>query len=394
VFFVCYDEFYKIILSISKTELMSDFYDLLGVSKGASDADIKKAYRKAAHKYHPDKDGGDEAKFKEVNEAYQTLSNKEKRAQYDQFGQTFGGASGPGNGGQPGGTGGFDPSQFGGQAGGGGFEFNFGGDGGQGGFGDIFGDMFGGGGGQARAREAGRDIQVEAEISFGEMVTGITKTFEIYKGVECDLCHGSGGAPGSKENECSDCHGAGHVQKHMQTILGTIAQNVRCPKCQGRGKSFEKNCNKCGGDGRVKDTVKIDVEIPAGIQSGQTISLSGRGEAGKNGTTSGDLFVTVAVTPSDRFEREGDHVVTQEHISFAQAALGDKITVETVEGPVKMKIPAGTQSGEIYRIKGKGVPHLQSIGRGNHMVTVIVDIPTKLSRKQKKAIQDLQKLDD
>lgn len=370
---------------------MSDFYDVLGVSKGASDDEIKKAYRKAAHKYHPDKDGGDEAKFKEVNEAYQTLSNKQKRQQYDQFGQTFDGAGGPGQGG--GGFGGFDPSQFGGQAGGGGFEFNFG-NGGEGGFGDIFGDMFGGGGGHTQAREAGRDIQVETEITFEEMITGVTKTFELYKGVACDVCQGSGGAPGSKESECTECHGAGHVQKHMQTVLGTIAQNVRCTKCQGRGRSYEKNCNKCGGDGRVKDAVKMDVDIPAGIQSGQTISLSGRGEAGKSGATSGDLFVTVRVTPSDRYEREGDHVVTKEHISFAQAALGDKITVETVEGPVKMKIPAGTQSGEVYRIKGKGVPHLQSIGRGNHMVTVIVDVPTKLSRKQKKAIQELQKLDD
>lgn len=370
---------------------MSDFYDLLGVSKGASDADIKKAYRKAAHKYHPDKDGGDEAKFKEVNEAYQTLSNKEKRAQYDQFGQTFGGASGPGNAGQAGGSSGFDPSQFGGQADGGGFEFNFGGDGGQGGFGDIFGDMFSGGG-QARAREAGRDIQVETEITFAEMITGVTKQMELYKGVSCDECHGSGGDPGTKEKECEECHGAGHVQKHVQTILGTIAQNVQCDKCRGRGKVFEKNCGKCGGDGRVKETVKFDVEIPAGIQTGQTISLSGRGETGKNGATSGDLFVTVRVTPSVTFEREGDHVITKEHISFAQAALGDKIMVETVEGPVKMKIPAGTQSGEVYRIKGKGVPHLQSIGRGNHMVTVIVDIPTKLNRKQKKIIQELQRL--
>ncbi len=355
-------------------------YDVLGVEKNASDDDIKKAFRKAAHKHHPDKDGGDEAKFKEINEAYQILSNKEKRAQYDQFGQTFDGAAGAGAGGAGGqGFGGFDFSQFtqqGGQAGG--FEFDFGGGGG-------FADMFGGG----RQRARGRDIQVGVRITFDEMIHGTTKDITLHKDVVCEHCKGTGGEPGAKEKTCTTCNGQGSVEKVMRTMLGNFAQRVVCADCHGKGKTYDKQCTVCRGKGRVKKDVTEHIEIPAGINNGQTISLSTKGEAGENGAPAGDLLIVVEVEPDARFVREGNNINSEIHITFPQAALGDKVSVETVEGPVKMKIPAGTQSGEVFRIRGKGVPRLQGIGRGDHMVKVIVDVPTKLTKEQKKLIQEL-----
>jgi molecular chaperone DnaJ len=362
--------------------MAEDFYKILGVSKDASDDEIKKAYRKLAHKYHPDKEGGDEAKFKEINSAYQTLSDKQKRAQYDQFGQTFNGA-----GGQPGGGfSGFNGGGFGGQSGG--FEFNFGG--GEG-FGDIFSDIFGGG--RSRGQNAqGRDIQVEIEIDFQEVITGVKKKIKLYKSVVCKKCEGSGGAKGSKEKTCKTCQGSGKIQKTMQTMLGTIAQSVICNDCQGRGKTFDKKCSQCGGDGRHKEEIEETIEIPAGIETGQTIAASGLGEAGENGAPAGDLLITVFVRADKRFVREGNNITSTAHISFSQAALGDKIEVETVEGKVKMKVPAGTQSGEVYRIRNKGIPRLRGFGRGDHLVKVIVDVPTKLSRKAKKLIKELGEL--
>ena len=364
--------------------MSKDFYNILGVSKGASDDEIKKAYRKMAHKYHPDKDGGDEAKFKEVNEAYQTLSDKNKRAQYDQFGQTFEGAGGGPSGGA--GFGGFDFSDF-QQAGGGqGFEFNFGGDG----MGDIFSEMFGGrrGGGSQR----GRDVQVDVDIDFSEVIKGTIKEISVYKAVECSHCEGSGGEPGSKEKTCKTCDGSGHVQKTMRTILGAIAQTVVCDDCGGKGKIFDKKCTKCSGVGHYREEVVEEVEIPAGINDGQSIAVAGKGEIGANGAPAGDLIVTVHVVPDNRFVRDGNDIRSTVHVSFAQAALGDKVEVETVDGIVKMKVPAGTQSGEIYKIRGKGVPRLRSFGRGDHLVEVIVDVPTKLSRKEKKIIEQLRDL--
>lgn len=365
-------------------QMAQDYYAILGVDKGASDDEIKKAYRKLAHKYHPDKKGGDEAKFKEINSAYQVLSDKQKRAQYDQFGQTFDGAGG----GPSGGFGGFDPNQFGGQNGG--FEFNFGG--GEG-FGDIFSDIFGGGGGRG-GRSRGRDIQVEMEISFEEVITGVQKEIKLYKSIVCKKCDGNGGEPGSKEETCKTCNGSGKIHKTMQTMLGNIAQTVVCNDCKGKGKTFDKKCGQCGGDGRHKEEVVEMIDVPAGIHHGQTLAASGKGEAGENGAPSGDLLVTIAVASDDRFERDGDNIRSEVHVSFAQAALGDKIDVETVEGSVKMKVPAGTQSGEIYRIRSKGVPKLRGFGRGDHLVKVIVDVPTKLSRKEKKLIEGLRGLDE
>ena len=362
--------------------MAKSFYDILGVSKDASEAEIKKAYRKLAHKYHPDKDGGDEVKFKEINEAYQTLSDKQKRAQYDQFGQTFNGGTGAGTSGA--GFGGFDFSDFTNSTGGQGFEFNFGsGDG----MGDIFSEMFGRGSGTSGRR--GRDVQVDIDITFEEMIKGTTKEIVIYKSVECEHCKGSGGEPGSKQHTCKTCSGTGHIQKTMQTILGTIAQTVVCNECGGKGKVFEKKCTKCSGVGHYKKEVKETIDIPAGINDGQSIVITGKGESGE---IPGDLIVTVHVIPDDRFVRDGYDIRTTKHINFPQAALGDKVDIETVDGKVKMKIPAGTQSGEIYKIRGKGIPKLRGIGRGDHLVEVIVDVPKKLSRKQKKLIEELKEI--
>ncbi len=360
--------------------MAEDYYKILGVDKGASEDEIKKAYRKLAHKYHPDKKGGDEAKFKEINSAYQVLSDKQKKSQYDQFGQTFNGAGG----GQQ--SGGFDPNQFRGQDGG--FEFNFG----EGeGFGDIFSDIFGGGRGGGQSR--GRDIQVEMEINFSEMISGAQKEIKLYKAISCKKCDGRGGEPGSKEETCKTCKGSGKIQKMMRTMLGNFAQNVVCNDCKGKGKSFDKKCGQCGGDGRHKEEIVEKVEVPAGINAGQTLAMSGKGEAGENGAPAGDLLVTISVVRDERFERNGDDINSTVHVSFAQAALGDKIDVETVEGSVKMKVPAGTQSGEIYRIRSKGVPKLRGFGRGDHLVKVIVDVPTKLSGKEKKLIEGLREIE-
>ncbi len=359
---------------------------MLGVSKDASDDEIKRAYRKLAHKYHPDKSGGDEEKFKEVNEAYQVLSDKNKRAQYDQFGQTFEGAGGMGGQGGFGGfegfssQGGFDFS---------GFDFS-GGQGGPSGWEDVFSDVFGGFTG--RRRQTGADIQVDLEIDFAEMVTGTKKEVKLYKNVQCDVCGGSGGAPGSKEETCKTCQGSGRIRKTVNTILGAVSQETLCPDCSGRGKVFTEKCKKCSGEGIVKEEKTIEVNVPAGINDGQTISVRGEGEAGKFGAGAGDLYVTVHIRPHQKFVREGDDILSTEEITFSQAVLGDKIEVETIDGKVSMKIPSGTQSGEIFRIRNKGVPHLRGGGRGNHLVKIKVLIPKKINRQQKKLIKELKEL--
>ena len=359
--------------------MSTDYYDVLGISKDASDDEIKKAYRKLAHKHHPDKKGGDEEKFKEINEAYQTLSDKSKRQQYDQFGQTFDQA-----GGGPGG--GFEGFQgFGGQ----GAQFDFGGSG----FEDIFSDIFGRATGQSGAgQQTGQDIQVDVEISFEEMVYGATRDIKLYKSVSCDNCHGTGGDPGSKEETCSACGGSGQIKKTMQSAFGTFAQTVTCSTCRGKGKTYSKKCSKCGGDGKIKQDQNIKIEIPAGINNGQTISMRGQGEAGELGALAGDLYINVHIQPHSKFKREGDDIISTEKIIFSQAALGDKVEIETIDGKVKMKVPSGTQSGEVFRIRDKGTGHLGGSGRGDHMVKIIVEIPKKLSRKEKKVIEELRAL--
>ncbi len=372
--------------------MSKDYYNTLGVSKDASDDDIKKAYRKLAHKYHPDKTGGDEARFKEVNEAYQVLSDKEKRSQYDQYGQTFEQAQ------SQGGFGGFegfrDFSSF-----AEGFDFNFGSNARGGrtefsGFEDIFGDIFqqaGFGRSSRRTRvNRGEDIQVDVEVTFFEMAHSAEKEIELYKRVKCSRCGGEGVEPGSKKVTCSTCQGEGQVKTTRRTILGAFQQVSICPECHGEGKVPEKKCKKCGGDGRVREYEKVKIKIPAGIRDGQTIRLEGLGESGERGGAAGDLYANVHIVPDERFERRDDDIHSKAKISFSQAALGDKIEVETIDGGVKLKIPAGTQSGETFRLKGHGVKHLSRFGHGDQYVKIQVVTPKNLSKEEKEFFEKLK----
>lgn len=363
--------------------MSNNYYDILGVSKGASDEEIKKAYRKLAHQYHPDKTGGDETKFKEINEAYQVLSDKAKRQQYDQFGQTFNQAGGgQGFGGFD--FSGFDFSNFTQGQGGQGFSFDFGGED----LGDIFSGVFGGG--RGRRKKRGQDIQIDLEISFEEMVKGMTREVNLYRTVKCSHCSGKGGEPGAGKKTCPECHGAGQVRKVRRSFLGNFEQIVVCPKCSGEGEIFEKKCAKCGGDGRAKEESQISIQIPAGIQDGQAISLRGQGEAGEKGASAGDLYVSIHVQKHPKFTRKNLDITSTEYIPFSMAVMGGKIEVETIDGNLVLKIPAGTQSGEIFRVKEKGVPELNGRGVGNHLIKIVVRTPKNLSRRQKELIGELQ----
>ena len=323
-----------------------------------------------------------------MNEAYQVLGNADKRKQYDQFGATFEQAgTGGGFRWEDFSQGGFgDFSAKGGPASG--WDF--------GDIGDIFGDIFGAGrSSRARSRRVtrGQDIEMELEVEFREAVFGAEKTVELYKTVACDKCDGIGAEPGSKITTCATCHGSGQIDQVQRTILGQIRSRTICPDCQGVGKTYAKKCSRCRGIGVVKDTQKIKVKIPAGIDNGQTIRLSGEGEAGPKGGSSGDLFISIRVRPDSEFRRDGGNILSQAEISFAQAALGDKIRVNTLEGEGYLKVPAGTASGKIFKLSGKGVPYLQSRGRGDQLVEVIVKIPQHLSREQKKLIEKLGELE-
>ncbi|MFA7170870.1 MAG: molecular chaperone DnaJ [Candidatus Paceibacterota bacterium] len=366
--------------------MAKNYYEILGVEKGAGDDEIKKAYRKLAHQHHPDKKGGDEAKFKEINEAYQVLSDKQKRGQYDQFGSTFDGAN-PGQG--AGGFGGFDFSGFGGGNGANGFNF-------EGDLGDLFGDIFGGGGRTSQARqEKGKDVAVDIELTLEEALEGVEKEIKLYLSVVCSKCSGTGAETGSKMEKCKTCSGAGYVQKQKRTMFGVFAQNEICPDCKGLGERPEKRCSKCGGDGRVKEEKVINVKVPAGIAEGQTIRISGAGEAGfRSGSgksIAGDLYVTAHLKKHPLFERRGDDLVYKLDISFSQAALGDSTTIPTLKGKIKLKIPSGIQSGKIIKIGGGGFPHLQGRGAGDMYLTVQIKTPEKISRKQRSLLEELQK---
>lgn len=346
-----------------------DYYEVLGISKDASPDEIKKAFRKLAVKYHPDKEGGDEAKFKEANEAYEVLKDASKRQRYDQFGHAgVGGASG-------GGAGGGNP--FEGFGGFNGQNVNFD-------FGDLFGSFFGNQGPQQPRR--GQDVAVNITLSFDEAVFGVEKEVSVTLDDTCSHCKGNGAEPGHSLKTCDTCKGSGQVNRVMNTMFGQIQQATVCPTCEGRGKVPEKACSVCHGKGVERKHQAVKLKVPAGIDDGATIRLNGRGEALRGGGEKGDLYVNVRVKPHKKFTREGDIILSDQHISMVEAALGADIKVETVDGDLLMKVPAGTQSGTDFKLSGHGVPHLRGEGRGPHIVTVHVDTPTKLSKKQKELL--------
>lgn len=356
-----------------------DYYEVLGVSKDADAKEIKKAYRKLAMKYHPDKNPGDKAaeeKFKEINEAYEVLSDEEKRSTYDRFGHD-------GLNGQAG---------FGGGQGFGGF----GGSGGFGGFEDIFGDIFGSGfggfggsGGSSRRRgpRRGADIRQSVTIKFEEAAFGKKIKVKINRSEECDECHGSGAKPGTTKKTCPTCHGSGTVQSVQRTPFGNIASQRTCSTCDGEGEINESPCNKCHGKGSVRKTKTIEVDIPAGIDDGQMIKLSGQGEVGEKGGPRGDLYIVVNVQKHEIFTREGYDVYIEMPIRFTQAALGDKLEVPTLDGKVSYNLPEGTQTGTVFRLREKGIPKLRSNSRGDQYVKVIIDTPKKLNEDQKELLR-------
>ncbi len=363
--------------------MSKDYYKVLGVEKTASADEIKKAFRKLAHQYHPDKQGGNEDKFKEVNEAYQVVGNEEKRKQYDQFGADF-----QQQGGFGGGAGWDDFMRAarggGGQAGG--FNFDMGGMD----LGDLFGGMFGSSrGGQGRSRR-GNDIQVDVQLEFREAAFGVEKEIRLTKNNNCDVCSGSGAEPGSSLKTCTECKGSGQVRRVQQTILGAMQTVGACRTCSGQGQMAEKKCKHCGGDGVVRSESKYNVKIPAGINDGESIRLSGYGESGGVGAQAGDLYVQIHVRADSRFERDGFDNHSRAHISYPQAVLGDTIEVDTLDGTKKVVIPEGTHSGQSIRLKALGIPYLQRSGRGDHYVHVVIDVPKKVSRTAKKLLEELK----
>ena len=357
-------------------EQKRDYYEVLGVSRSASEDEIKKAYRKLAKQYHPDLNPGNaeaEQKFKEVNEAYEVLSDANKKARYDQFGFA-----------------GVDPNYAAGAGGGGGFggftDFDFGD------LGDIFGSFFGGGfGGGARSSrngpQRGESIRVGVTVSFEEAAFGCEKEVTVDRVDQCPTCKGSGCESGTTPEVCSQCGGTGTVQQRRQTPMGVFATTTTCPKCGGRGKIIHNPCKDCGGTGQQRKRRTIQVNIPAGIDNGQTISLRGQGSAGKNGGPAGDLLITVTVRPHQLFRRAGNDVLCEAPITFTQAVLGGEMEIPTIDGKVKYDIPEGTQTGTTFRLRGKGIPNLNGRGRGDQYVTVYIETPRNLNREQKEALK-------
>jgi len=352
-----------------------DYYEVLGVGKGASADELKKAFRRKAVEYHPDR-GGDEAKFKEVNEAYEVLKDEAKRKRYDQFGHAGVGSSAASDGNPFAGFGGGAQD----------FSFDFG----DLGLGDIFGSFFGGDMGGGRGRKVrGQDIETSIEISFEQAVFGTEVDLNLTMQDTCRHCSGTTVEPGYDLKTCDNCGGRGQVTNVMRTVFGNIQQSAPCPKCEGRGQIPEKVCTVCKGRGTEKRSQVVRLKIPAGVDDGATIRLRERGEAIAHGPK-GDLYVNIRVKPHKKFTREGDLILSTEHISMADAALGAEIAVATVDGPVRMKVPAGTQSGTDFKLSGHGVPHLNKNSRGAHIVTIAVDTPTKLTKDQKALLESLR----
>ena len=347
-----------------------DYYEVLGVEKGASDEEIKKAYRRLARQYHPDVNKDDpkaEEKFKEINEAHEVLSDPQKRAAYDRFGHA-----------------GTDPN-FGGGADAGGFgDFSFDG------FGDIF-DMFFGGGGRRRKTgpERGADLRYDLRIEFEEAAFGKETTIKIPRTELCSTCHGNRAKPGTPIKTCSVCGGSGQVQSVQNTAFGRFSTVRPCDRCQGEGKTIETPCPTCAGRGRVRRVREIKVTIPAGVDTGHRLRIAGEGEAGERGGSPGDLYIYLSVKPHAFFKRTGNDLILEQAISYTKAALGGSIDVPTLEGTATLKIPEGTQPGTLFRIKGKGIPYLRGSGRGDELVRVKIEIPTKLTTAQREAIRNL-----
>jgi molecular chaperone DnaJ len=361
-----------------------DFYKILGVEKSASQDEVKRAFLKLAHLHHPDKNDGKDDKFKEINEAYQVLGNVEKRKQYDQFG-----SAGPGMGGFGGGQGGY--GGFGGfQNGGMNINMDDLGD-----LGEMFGglgDMFGFGGGRSSRRrgpQRGSDIEAGMTIEFMEAIFGVEKEVTLKKKITCPKCGGTGAEPGAKIDTCTTCGGHGRVRRVQQTILGNIQTETTCPNCAGEGKIASQKCEDCRGAGTAYDTVKFKVKIPAGVDDGGRIRIPGYGEAGEKGASSGDLYLSIRVRSSDKFARQDYDILTKKEINFSQAALGAKVEIETVHGNVELKIPEGTQSGTVFKLKNKGVPYINEKSVGDHLVEVFVRTPKNLNKKQKEALKEL-----
>ena len=347
-----------------------DYYEVLGLSKGATEDEIKRAYKKLARKYHPDMNPGDkeaEEKFKEVNEANEVLSDPDKKARYDQFGFA-----------------GVDPNYgAGGGYGAGGFDF--------GDLGDSFGSFFGGGfgGGQRRRTgpQRGESIRMSVSVDFTEAAFGCEKEVTVERSEQCPTCKGNGCAPGTTPEVCPDCHGSGAVTQSQRTPFGVMQTQAVCGKCRGTGKIIHQPCPDCHGSGRARKRKTVKVNIPAGIDNGQTISLRGQGHAGKNGGPNGDLLITVMVKPHDIFRREGTSVFCEAPITFTQAVLGAEMEIPTIDGKVKYTIPEGTQTGTVFRLRGKGIPVLNGHGRGDQYVTVTIETPRGLNREQKEALK-------
>ena len=356
-----------------------DYYEVLGVPKDSSEKDIKGAYRKLAMKYHPDRSEEPDAeeKFKELSEAYAVLSDPEKRQKYDQFGHAginsqysqedlFRGVN-------------FEDLLRG---------FGFGGGGGRGGGESIF-DMFFGGGGRSRGPARGRDLRYDIQITLEQAATGLESTIEVPRTENCSTCRGSGAKPGTSPTVCSNCHGSGQITRAQNTPFGQMVTSSACPKCGGRGQIIVNPCGDCGGTGRVRKSRKINIKIPPGVEDGQHLKLRGQGDAGAQGAESGDLYVIINVMPHPKFQRVDSDLLLESSISFTQAALGAELEVPTLSGRAKIKVPAGTQTGTIFRLRGKGMPRLQGIGAGDLHVKVKIKTPTTLTERQKQLLEAL-----
>lgn len=363
-----------------------DYYKVLNIARNASKDEIKKAYRRLAHKFHPDK-GGDEKHFKEINEAYQVLSDEQKRSQYDQFGEMREHAGGA--------------SQQGGFEWPGGFRVDFG-DGGAGdgrGFGDfdfsdVFEDFLGGGSGgtgrrRSAATERGRDLRIGIEIPFEESVMGAKKSIEILRMARCSRCNGSGGEPGTKIKTCETCQGKGNIQKTQRTFLGAFTQVSVCPECRGEGKRPEQACGECRGAGTQEKQETLEVFVPRGVRDNEVLKITGKGDATPAGRTAGDLYIEIHVLLHPVFRRQGDDIVMRLPLKVSQAVLGDTVDVETLDGGIRLKVPEGTQPGDILSVRGRGAWHASGYGRGDLLVEIKVEIPKRVSKKAKETIQSL-----